>query len=87
MSRLFRTDDADAEVHSDSEGDNHGQEIDPAFSLEEVIQEGGCQDTLGVLQDVSAVALQYSWLLGNRLTVLMKCMKMDIASLTLVLEI
>ncbi len=39
VSRLFRTDDADAEVDPDFEGDDHGLEIDPAFSLEEVIQE------------------------------------------------
>ncbi len=35
VSRLFRTDDADAEKDPDFEGDDHGLEIDPAFSLED----------------------------------------------------
>jgi hypothetical protein len=59
VSRLFRIYDADAEVEPEFEGGEHGLEIDPAFSLEEVIQERGCLlDTLGDLQEVSAVGLQ-----------------------------
>ncbi len=84
--RLFRTDDADAEVDPDFEGDDHGLEIDPAFSQKEVIQEGGCLDTLGDLQEVSAVALQFGWLLlRNRITVLMKCIA-DISAGTIIVR-
>ncbi len=66
--------------------DDHGLEICPAFSLEEVIQEGGCLDTLDDPRDVSAPALQFKQLSGNRLTVLMEYMKMNVASLIFALE-